>query len=234
MKVLSNVLMSSPKLSIITGPVHSGKTTLMNRVIMDLSKKTQQPMQVQSLNLQEKSFDSVESLNSVIYHLDSLWLTSANTADGMDHSPSTQLYSILVIDQANELKRLLRHKDGEEALKRLFQWFICNTKELLKFHVVLISSENFFDQYVEQFVGSINYSVYVVGHLDREEAMIYWVEIVLKKNKDHLMNTSPLPEFDKAFEVCGGSMYLMDKFIDQYCQESTDGLIHKDPPTSMQ
>ena len=59
MESLSNVLMSSPKISIIAGPVHSGKTRLMNGVIMDLSKKTQQPMQVHSLNLQEKSIDSV-------------------------------------------------------------------------------------------------------------------------------------------------------------------------------
>ena len=91
----------------------------------------------------------------------------------MDHTPSTQ-YPILVIDQANELKKLLRHKGGKEALKRLFQWSIWNTKEVHKFHVVLISSENFFDQWGEQFVGPINYSVYVVRHLDREEAEIFW------------------------------------------------------------
>ena len=88
-------------------------------------------MQVHSLNLQEKSIDSVESLNSVIDHVDSLdqWLTIANTDDGMDHTPHTQ-YPILVIDQANKLKKLLGHKDGKEALKRLFQWFIQNTKEV--------------------------------------------------------------------------------------------------------
>ena len=230
MESLSNVLMSSPKLSIIAGSVHSGKTRLLNGVIMDLSKKTQQPMQVHSLNLQEKSIDSVESLKSVIDHVDSLeqWLTIANTDDGMDHTPSTQ-YPILVIDQANKLKKLLRHKDGKEALKRLFQWFIRNTKEVHKSHVVLISSENFFDQWVEQFVGPINYSVYVVGHLDREEAEIYWTENILKKREDRLVYINPLPEFDKVFEVCGGSMYLMDKFFDQYCQEPTDGLIYKDP-----
>ena len=93
----------------------------------------------------------------------------------------------------------------------------------------MISSENFFDQWVEQFVGPINYSVYVVGHLDREEAEIYWTENILKKREDHLVNINPLPEFDKVFEVCGGSMYLMDKFFDQYYQEPTDGLIYKDP-----
>ena len=53
---------------------------------------------------------------------------------------------------------------------KLFQWFILNTKELQKFHVVLISSENFFDQWVKQFVGPTNYGVYVIGHLDREKA----------------------------------------------------------------
>ena len=202
---LSNVLKFAPKLTVIAGPVHLGKTTLMNRVIMDLPKKSQ----VHLLNLREKSFNSVESF---MCHLNSpykTWLTTSATADdGMDHmhTPSTQ-YPLLVIDQANELKKLLRYKDGQAALENLFQWFIIhNTKELQKFHVVLISSENFFDQWVEQFVGPTNYSVHVIGHFDREEAEIYWKEN-MKKNEDLLMNIDPLPEFDKVLEICGGSMY---------------------------
>ena len=156
------------------------------------------------------------------------WLTTSATADdGMDHTPSTQ-YPLLVVDQANELQKLLRYKDGQAALENLFQWFIRNTKELQKFHVVLISSENFFDQWVEQFVGPTNYCVHVIGHLDREEAEIYWKESIVKKNEDLLMYINPLPEFDKVFEICGGSMYLMDKFFDEYCQEPSSGLIYKD------
>ena len=142
-------------------------------------------------------------------------------------APSIQYMS----DHADKLKKLLRYKDGQTALENLFQNFIFNTKEQKNFHVVLISSENFFDQWVEQFVGPTNYSVHVIGHLDREEAEMYWKENILKKNEHYLMNTNPrpLPEFDKVFEVCGGSMYLMDMFFDEYYQDPTNGLINKDP-----
>ena len=75
--------------------------------------------------------------------------------DHIDHMPSTQ-WPILVIGHANELKKLLRYEDGQTALENLFQRFIHNTKEQKNFHVVLISSENFFDQWVEQFVGPTN------------------------------------------------------------------------------
>ena len=61
MEGLSNVLVSSPKFSVITQPVHSGKTTLMDRVIKDLPKRTQQLTRVKSHNLREESFHSVES-----------------------------------------------------------------------------------------------------------------------------------------------------------------------------
>ena len=43
------------------------------------------------------------------------------------------------------------------------------------------------------------------------------------------MNIKPLPEFDKVFEVCRGSMYLMDMFFHEYCQKPTNGLINKEP-----
>lgn len=53
MESLSNALKFTPKLTVIVGPVHSGKTMLINRVIMDLPKKSQ----VHLLNLREKSFN---------------------------------------------------------------------------------------------------------------------------------------------------------------------------------
>ena len=43
------------------------------------------------------------------------------------------------------------------------------------------------------------------------------------------MNIKPLPEFDKVFEVCEGSMCLMDTFFHEYLQEPTNEPIHKDP-----
>ena len=164
--------------------------------------------------------------------------TSVEFGDFFDNknidTTSTQ-HPIYVIDQANELKSLLRDKDGQAALERLFRTFVRHTKEqhnlmmvnpiATNHHVILISSESFFDQWVEGFVGPSNYSVYVVGHLDKEEAESYWNQTILSK---WLKKNDAPPTFDKAFEVCGGSMYLMDKFFHEYCQEPSNGLIHRD------
>jgi len=138
--------MSAPQLSVITEPVHSGKTKSINRVLMDLPKQTQQPTHVRSLNLQEKRVYSVESFTDHLAR--SSWVTLSETCatygdgDDYDLTPSTQP-PIFVIDQANRLKNLLTDKDGQAALHSLFEWFILNTKEVQKFHVVLISSESF-------------------------------------------------------------------------------------------
>ena len=67
-----------------------------------------------------------------------------------------------------------------------------------------------------------------MGHLDKKEAEIYWKENILTQNSHWLKNTNAPPEFDKVFEVCGGSMYLMDMFFREYCQEPSNGLIHSD------
>ena len=44
-----------------------------------------------------------------------------------------------------------------------------------------------------------------MGHLDREEAERYWNQNILTQ---WLKNDAP-PMFEKAFEVCGGSTYLV-------------------------
>ena len=244
MECLSNVLSSTPQISVIIGPVDSGKSRLVNRVILDLPKKTQQTIPIQLLNLRKLLLNSVESLAK---HLDDdKWVRiTKNSVKFGDWEPSykeqqaasniTQIqHPIFAIDQAHELKRLLRDKDGHAILEHLFDKFVSNTKEQhgiiphQNSHVVLISSDSFFDQWVEKFVGSSRYSVYVVGHLDKEEAEIYWKENVLTENSHWLKNTNAAPEFEKVFEVCGGSMYLMDMFFREYCQEPSNGPVHSD------
>ena len=242
MDCLSNVLASTPQISVITGPVDSGKSRLVNRVILDLPKKTQQNIPIQLLDLRKLQLNSVESLAK---RLDHDWMTITQTSVEFgdwepsfeeQHAASQIQHPIFAIDQAHGLKRLLRDKDGQAVLEHLFDKFVHNTKEQhgiittqhQNFHVVLISSDSFFDQWVEQFVGPSRYSVYVVGHLDKKEAEIYWKENILTENSHWLKNTNDPPEFDKVFEVCGGSMYLMDMFFREYCQEPANGPVHSD------
>ena len=68
--------------------------------------------------------------------------------------------------------------------------------------------------------------MYVVGHLDKKEAEVYWKENILIQNAHCLKNTIAPPKFDEVFEICGGSMYLMDMFFREYC--TSNGLIHRD------
>ena len=60
MDTLYQVLTSSPKLSVITGPINSGKSKLVDHVATNLYKKTRVP--VHTINLRQGTFNTVESL----------------------------------------------------------------------------------------------------------------------------------------------------------------------------
>lgn len=109
---------------------------------------------------------------------------------------------IFVIDEPNRLKNLLRDANGQAALECIFEWFVLYTKEKCHFHIVLLSSDSFFNLWVEQFVGPTRYSVYVLGHLERKEAESYWEEVVLMQNAHQLKINAP--QFEDIFKVCGG------------------------------
>ena len=75
MKILSNILMTSPQLSVITGPVNSGKTMLLEKVLEELPKKTKLPTAVHSINLRKGAFNSVESMVGSLTDTMNLWVT---------------------------------------------------------------------------------------------------------------------------------------------------------------
>ena len=58
----SQLLISPPKLSVVTGPVNSGKSKLIDYVVSTLSQKTKRPFPVYSVNLQQGTYTSVQSL----------------------------------------------------------------------------------------------------------------------------------------------------------------------------
>jgi len=163
---------------------------------------------------------SSHSGKSTVDRLNNLLDTLAGRMPTTTYLRGTQL-PIFVIDEANHLKALLRDQNGQSALESMFEWFVLHTKEKWHFHVVLLSSDSFFNLWVENFVGASRYDVYVVGHLERSEAEKYWNERVLKKYKE---DCPPLT-FEDVYEVCGGSMFLMDRFFQEYCEPF--GLIHQ-------
>ena len=264
-ETLRNILKSTPQLTIITGPVNSGKSLLLEKVTRELAGKIGRRTPVLPLNLRSGTFHSVQSLvnslslemntwlKEILRSIESITLASSITLQLKDEilsngssiaqldnllkgvakklPPHTMLgrnqIPILFIDEANRLRTLLRDKHGQTALESLFQWFIQNTKEKRRFHVVLASSDSFFHLWVEKFVGSSRYTNYVIGHLDEGEARRYWESKVTKDYEDLLKKVSrPPPAFDDVYSVCGGSVFLMNLYCIEYC---VGGLVNDDP-----
>ena len=59
-ETLYQVLLSAPKLTVITGPINSGKSKLVDHVVTNLYKKTKVP--VHTINLRQGTLNTVESL----------------------------------------------------------------------------------------------------------------------------------------------------------------------------
>jgi len=97
----------------------------------------------------------------------------------------------------------------------LFEWLVKNTKQELRFHVVLGTSDSFFHLWIEKFIGASRFKSYVVGNLSREEAGNFWTDKLLTRN-NLLKNISP-PSFDHAYEACGGNIYLLEQYFSDYC-----------------
>jgi len=97
----------------------------------------------------------------------------------------------------------------------MFEWFVMNTKQSPRFHVVLGSSDSFFHLWVAKFIGSSVCSSYVIGDLTKEEANTFWLEKLLPE-KEELLAPLPVPSFEDAYEVCKGNMFLLRKYLMQY------------------
>jgi len=129
------------------------------------------------------------------------------------------------VDEANRLRGLLRDEDGQAALESFFEWLVMTTKQKQNFHVLLASSDSFFNLWVERFVGPSRYSTFVLGHLDRNKSEIYQNQL-LKENQ-RLIAEVEIPEFEKVFSVCGCSILLMNSFLMEVYRERNGGVISK-------
>jgi len=137
-----------------------------------------------------------------------------------DRLPSWKFWSgsqcpILFIDEANKMDMLLKDPCGNDALQNLFEWFVANTKEKQRFHVVLGTSDSFYHLWVSKYVGSSRYTSYVIGDLSRIEASRFWSEI--SKSFPHTTDV-PSPSFENAHQVCGGNMFLLRKYLHEHYQ----------------
>ena len=262
---LSQMLKSAPKLSVVTGPVNSGKSKLIEYVIARVSADNPNRVPIHVANLRQGTYNSVQSLveslssdmkswvkkikenvegvsvSEVTFHLTS-HLTKGTPLDRLNYllkciAKELPSYSVLrgkqmpifFIDEANRLRSLLCNTEGQAALESLFQWFVLNTKEKRRFHVIMASSDSFYHLWVEKFIGSSRYSTYVLGHLDKSDARRYWSKVVVDNMNLFKNRGLDPPKFDDIYAVCGGSMFLMSQFLEEYCEEGGEGLIGENP-----
>lgn len=108
--------MSAPQLSVITGPVDSGKSRLIKKVLLDLPEKTQQRMAIESINPQHSLLYPLRSsLADILCSSIKSWIEDIRSTLEVttnETSVCKNHYPIFVIDQANKLKDLLTVKDG--------------------------------------------------------------------------------------------------------------------------
>ena len=80
-------------------------------------------------------------------------------------------------------------------LKALFTWF----------QVILCSSDSFMHNWLGNNVGNDRFNAVVIGYLSRKEAKVFWdTKIAI----NGFGGREALP-FNEAYEVCGGSMFLL-------------------------
>lgn len=242
-EALMSILNGEPELSLVSGPVDSGKSALMLHVLQKLAAVNNRP--VLYLDLRERSFSSVNTFHDALEDEMDDWLKNfksfASQFNLKDASvknnqidPLSKLNSlfkimsdqlarpwwagaqspILFIDEANEMNMLLKDPQGREALANLFKWFVAHTKEKRHFHVVLAASDSFYHLRVERLIGSSRCTSIVIGNLTKQEAKQFWMSRAAAPLKLPEEHASAL--FEDAYQVCGGNMYFLNRYAADY------------------
>ena len=95
---------------------------------------------------------------------------------------------VFIIDEANELRALLKDPHGHDAIHNFFKWLVLNTKEQRRFHVLLASSDSFFHIWISKLIGSTRYEAIVIGDLDKEHARAFWKQKVKQLEMNLALN----------------------------------------------
>lgn len=254
------MLEQKPQVSVISGPINSGKTTLILHLLEEMSRNKEKPRPILHLDLRERSFSNVDELETSLENAMASWadscryifntttmdLKAAGTGLKIKRDPLQRTsverlndlfnmmskllpeYSILrgkqmpilFIDEANKLKSLMKEEDGPKALSNLFEWFIKNTKQDSRFHVILGTSDSFFHLWIEKYVTASRFTSYVVGNLSRQESERFWNEKLLTQTE--FLKDLPPPSFEEAYVACDGNMYLLEKYFNEYCASEGD------------
>ena len=107
------------------------------------------------------------------------------------------------------------------------------SKETSKIHVLLTSSDSFFENYLTKGIGEINldsqippthFKTLVLGDLPYEEAYAYYLHALDKRfgeNVNPELFGKSKEFFDRVFHLTGGRMYFIEDYIGQVSRKKT-------------
>ena len=224
-----------PQLTLVTGPVNSGKSMLIRHVIQELSQDVKAPT-ILPLNMRVLPFMNVESFIRSFKAKLCNWYDCILTKSSIQskyfvaewersHPDLAYLFEamarelprgsnipvpILYIDEVNLLRDLVvKDDDGRKVLKSIFMWLVSMTKEQEKFHVLLCSSDSFTHNWLANFVGNDRFNTYSIGHLSQADAKRFWHERIVPSAESDL-------QFEDVYKIAGGNMFLMRRMFLDY------------------
>ena len=122
---------------------------------------------------------------------------------------SGRKFPIFFIDEANKMANLTKSEGGPEVLKMFLDFLVKCTKQDRRFHVLLASSDSFYQTWLSQFLGTNRFNTFVVGNLPKDDAQIFWKESLCDSDQNP-------PSFEEAFSVCGGNILLLQQYVLEY------------------
>ncbi|PKC04664.1 hypothetical protein RhiirA5_487516 [Rhizophagus irregularis] len=117
---------------------------------------------------------------------------------------------ILIIDEANLLNQL-EHKD-KSLLKLILNWFVLNSKERERFHIVLTSSDSFFFTWLTECLNTLHVKPYIIGDLTNQEAEEYFEKHALPQYECKELSG----KFNQICKITGTRILIIDKYINEY------------------
>ncbi|BDA41349.1 Uncharacterized ATP-binding protein MJ1659 at C-terminar half [Coccomyxa sp. Obi] len=130
---------------------------------------------------------------------ESLTVSSKQMQKKKGKKQPTDQWPVLIIDEANALTSWT-NKHPEE-LKTLLRFLVTVTKQQNTAHVLLLTSDYAFIDWLEQGIGEMFYEVQVVGDFRDEEARTFFEKLKGQACTD--------VEWDQIYEVCGGNAGLL-------------------------
>ncbi|OAV92045.1 hypothetical protein PTTG_27761 [Puccinia triticina 1-1 BBBD Race 1] len=122
---------------------------------------------------------------------------------------------VIVVDKANSFKRM-----EDDTIQAFFDFAIQVTKEEGKMHIILTSSDSFFEQWLEKRINNSHFSTLVVGDLPEQEAHKYFLHVVETEERlsEDMKDFLKSLDFKIPFKMTGGRMFFIRRYVSQVCE----------------